>query len=203
EYYSEFIKLCQEADYHHEPAQISKLKAGLSRELTTLMIVYPTPASLKDYVALLQGLDARRRAVEGQHTRNPMSKNEGSRKPFSRNGSTLLPSVTSSPSSPSIPKPTYRQQTMTQLKAMSDTDLVIYQRSLPKLTEVEKSKQRQLGNCFRCRTGGHSAADPTCPFERLSSIRNRTTLNQIDAESGLDNGEGHMYQEQESGNGKA
>jgi len=64
EYYSEFTKLCQEADYHHEPAHISKLKAGLSRELTMLMIVYPTPTSLKEYVALLQGLDARRRAVE-------------------------------------------------------------------------------------------------------------------------------------------
>ncbi|KAK3063902.1 hypothetical protein LTS18_011813 [Coniosporium uncinatum] len=185
EHYSEFIKLRQEADYHQEPAHISKLKGGLSRELTMLMIVYPTPTSLKEYVALLQGLDARRRAVEGQHTRNPMSKNEGSRKPFSRNGSTLLPSVTSSPSSPSIPKSTYRQQTMAQLKAMSDTDLVVYQRSLPKLTEVE------------------DAADPTCPFEWLSSIRNRTTLKHIDVEGGLDNGEGHMYQEQEPGNGKA
>ncbi|TKA36938.1 hypothetical protein B0A49_14046 [Cryomyces minteri] len=167
------------------------------------MIVYPTPTSLRDYITLLQGLDARRRAVESQHTRNPTSRNEGGRKPFSRNGGTFSPSTTSSPSSHFVLKPTYRQQTMAQLKAMPDTDLVAYQRSLPKLTEVEKSKQRQLGNCFRCRTGGHSAADPTCPFERLSSIRNRTTLNQIDVECGLDNGEDHMYQQQESGNGKA
>ena len=138
-----------------EASQKFALQQGLSSELQTLMIHHDEPASLKDYIKLLQHLDSRMRAASAQNLRRvPLSRAPSNSLTYSTlyaPASTHSHTSTAPATSPTTPSLIAPSDSISQYTPM---DLSNARRG--PVPSEEKERRRRLGLCGYCGKAGHN-----------------------------------------------